>query len=752
MKALPPIRALAMALLTAIFATASTSAMADVRPPAEVVHRLGFDARQLRFEGEWVAKTWPIYVTADEAQTRARVRLSYTNAISVMPELSSLAIYVNDIEVARQAIAAASDPADLDVELPRGLLVEGFNALRVAVTQRHRVDCSLPATYELWTQLDPAMSGLVFPGLAGLGLASLDDLAAISPDPGGATPIRAVLAPGASEMQVNRVFHALEGVAVRAGLARPQVEIASAFDARPGLWLVAGVNADLRAELPENLMGTASGARLVTDDKGRAIVVVSGDTDADFDAAVAELLPSRASDAEVATASAARARANAGGYPVVGGTHTRLGDLGLQTEEFNGRLLRAGFDIQLPPDFYPADYDKLTISLSAGYSAGLASGAQVLVRVNDREAGSLPMKNPKGELFRDRAIAISLSALRPGLNHVVIEAQTPAPEDEACEMRSLMSAKKRFVLSEDSELIMPGIARIVRMPNLAVTLSSGYPYAGDPRSRIILAARDPATLAAAATFLARAAFVSRQILAASVSFDFSDAESASVMIFGGFDKLDASVVERFGIDAAALKTAWARRASLETPAATAHAASKPAEIGDAFDEWAQRVRDVRSDFGPRASLRAIYDRYINVHRADFAWLRDTTVKLRPSEKARLLLSQARAPKGSGVWTLVTAPNADGLQRDMFGLVAPSSWSQVEGRAAVYEPKTGIAMIGGVPDTWFVQTASLSPGNIRLIAAGYLSSSIDDYVFVVVIGALLLGGLTTWTVRSFGMRP
>lgn len=751
MIALHPIRALTALLLAGLVAIASTAAQAETRPSPDVVHRLGFDAGQLRFEGESSAKTWPIYVTADEAQTRARLRLAYTNAISVMPELSSLTVYVNDIEVAHQSIAAATDPADLDVELPRGLLVEGFNALRIAVAQRHRVDCSLPATYELWTQLDPAASGLVFPGLSRPGVSSLDDLAALSPDPSGATPIRAVLPPGAEPARIDRIFHALEGVAIRAGLARPQVEIARALDSRPGLWLVAGLNADLRAEGQERLIGAAPGARLTTDDRGRVIVVVSGDSQADFDAAVAELLPSSGSDAEVATASASRARANAGGYPVVGGTRTRLSDLGLQTEEFNGRLLRAGFDIQLPPDFYPADYDKLTISLSAGYSAGLAAGAQVLVRVNDREAGSLPMKNPKGELFRDRAIAISLSALRPGLNHVVIEAQTPAPEDEACDVRSQMAATKRFVLSEDSELVMPSIARIVRMPNLAVTLSSGYPYAADPRSRIVLAAHDPATIGAAATFLARAAFVSRRSLAASVALEAGDGEAGSVLIFGGLDKLDADIVERFGVDAPALKAAWSRRPSLETPAAKAHGAANSQEIGDAFDAWAERVRDVRADFGPRASLRAIYDRYINVHRADFAWLRDTSAKIKPPEKARLLLVQARAPKGSDVWTLVTAPSADGLQRDMLGLVAPSSWSQIEGRAAVYEPKTGVTVVGGVSDSWFVPTASLSPGNLRLIAAGYLSSNIDDYIFAVAIGAIVLGALTTWTVRSFGMR-
>ena len=57
---------------------------------------------------------------------------------------------------------------------------------------------------------------------------------------------------------------------------------------------------------------------------------------------------------------------------------------------------------------------------------------------------------------------------------------------------------------------MPGIARIARMPNLAVTLSSGFPYAGDSAGGVCISPRaTTATIGAAATFLARIAFVAR---------------------------------------------------------------------------------------------------------------------------------------------------------------------------------------------------------------------------------------------------
>ena len=183
-----------------------------------------------------------------QAQTRARVRLTYSNAISVMPETSRLTIFVNDVQVAQAPIAAASDPGGVDVELPRGLLTAGYNRVRIAVSQRHRVDCSLEATYELWTQLDPAASGLTFPELADPGINTLDDLAAISPDPSGAVAIRAVLPQGAAPSAIDRVLRAVEAVTIRAGIVRPNVEIVDAIDNRPGLWVIAGLRADLDAQ------------------------------------------------------------------------------------------------------------------------------------------------------------------------------------------------------------------------------------------------------------------------------------------------------------------------------------------------------------------------------------------------------------------------------------------------------------------------------------------------------------------------
>ena len=739
----------------AFLASIDVGLAAPTREGGEMIHRLGPDPHQLRFEGENTAKSWTLYVTAAQAQTRARIHLSYSNAISVMPEVSTLAISVNDVAVAQTPIAAASDPGSVDVELPRGLLSAGYNNVRVAVTQRHRVDCGLEATYELWTQLDPATSGLTFPGLADSNISTLDDLAALSPDATGAVTIRAVVSDSADPEAIDLALSAVQAVVIRAGVARPSVEIVDALDARPGLWVIAGTRDDLRARHLQEFARNSDEPVLAGGDvPGRVIVVASGADLKQTRDIIDRILPARRVEVQAATPSAARGLANVNGLPIGGDTRVSLHDLGVQTEEFNGRLFRSTFDILMPLDFYAADYDKLTLSISAGYAKGLLPSAQVLVRVNEREAGSLPLRNPKGDLFRDRPISISLAALRPGVNRIVIEAQTPTPEDAACDVRNLMDAKKRFVLFDRSELIMPTIARIVRMPNLAVTLSSGFPHQGNGAGRLFLAKHDRATLGAAATFLSRAASISRRISAPRVTFDREDIKSDSALMVGSIEDFSPDVFDVFGIDYRALKETWTRAEPnvSEVPGVSANSASDAAGSPAVFDQWAEGVKAEPEKFGSQASLRAIYDRYFNVHRGDFALLRDPPAKIEAPEKSSLLLAQAHAPiRGPFTWTLVVGASEQALARDMRSLVAPSNWNQLEGRAASFSPRSGAKNVARSDEAYFVQTQTLTPANLRLVAAGWLSSNIDFYVIAVAFAAVILGFVTMMAVRAHGAK-
>lgn len=730
---------------------AATPAFADSRPGGEALHRLGADRLQLRFEGETSAKTWPIYVTSAEAGARARIHLGFTNAISVMPEVSSLSIAVNDVDVAQTSIAAATDPGALDVELPRGLLTPGYNSVRIAVAQRHRVDCTMEATYELWTQVDPATSGLAFPGIADPHFEQLDDLAAISPDPSGATTIRLALPEDADAGAVDSALRAVEAVAIRAGAQRPRVEIVDSVDDRPGLYVVAGQR-DYLMKHGFGAFAAGAGKTLALEGQetsGRVVVVAIGDNAKETAEAIDGILPARRAQERAESPPAARALASQFGYPVRGALRVPLSELGVRTEEFSGRLFRASFDITLPGDFYPADYDKLTLSLTAGYASGLLSNSQILVRVNDREAGSTPLKNPRGDVFQDRPVSVPLGSLRPGVNHVIVEAQTPDAGDKACDVKHVMDGRKRFVLFDKSELVMPALARVGRMPNLSATLSSGFPYLDDS-GFVYVPSHDRRTLTAMAGFLARIAVVAQRPVGARVTFERDAARGASTLAVGALDDFPPGLIEQAGIDLPSLKKLWWRPSA---PDGGAEAAAHQSIMGsgEVYDQWAQGAHAVAEEFAPRLSVRAIYDKYINIHREDFAILREPDHPIEAPENSTVLLAQARGLKGSDTWTFVIGATKASLARDISNLVAPSNWNEIEGRSAAYSPRAGARKLDDATQVWFIPSDTLTPNNVRLIAAGYLSANLDVYAALLLAMAGLLGFATRAAVKAHGAK-
>ena len=116
--------------------------------------------------------------------------------------------------------------------------------LRVAASPRRLLD---GGDLRVWTQVDPASSGLAFPGVAEPHIDVLDDLAAVSPDASGAVTIRVVIPADADAAAVDNALRAVEAVAIRANVQRPKVEIVGEIGERAGLYVLAGQRGYLAA-------------------------------------------------------------------------------------------------------------------------------------------------------------------------------------------------------------------------------------------------------------------------------------------------------------------------------------------------------------------------------------------------------------------------------------------------------------------------------------------------------------------------
>lgn len=741
-------------------AEASAAAAADGR----VLRRLPSTVRSMRLSGETDAMTLPVWLTAAEAAQGTRLRLAQVAAVSVMPEASRLTVAVNDRPVSEAAIASGGGARTTEVAVPAGLLRPGWNAIRIAADQRHRVDCSVASTWELWTEIDRARSGLVFPAGHKPERRGLADIAGLAPDEHGRVAIRLVTGADGDARQVERALRAAQALALIGGFLDPVITIGRRGDAGPGLDVVIGKAA---ASLDGEAAALQPGSVAVLDDgdTDRLTVVVPGD-DAAVDRALAQLaeLASRTGEGSDA---GLEARAAVGGRAIASGERLRLADLGTTSQEFSGRLFHAGFDLRLPADLYAADYGKVLLKLAGGHAPGLDRSARLTVRVNGRQAAGAPIAAPRGEVFTDKTLAIPLSAFRPGHNRVEIEAAVPSAADKSCDPAVQIEGPKRFLFVDRSELVFPSFARLARLPDLAAT-ASGVLGRLDPEMRptIFVPRPDAGALSAAATLATRMGIAAGRVEPVRLAFRNPPADAASAIVVGALGDLPATVIGAVGLDGGPVRSAWARRPAVEPtagPGPTADALGRrvnglmlagrmgevdpivtgslqgrvlttlPANDADLVDRWR---RSMESPWSPAAFGRQVGVRFEKLFEILPTFGNGRPLEgFAPTPSTGLVMAQAMAP-GGGAWTLVTAPTSALLAEAVGTVTGGEAWARLEGAAATWDQVDD--KVGTIPanHVGFLATSGFDFANFRLVSAAIAS----DYPFVYILAAFLVTGL------------
>ncbi|MFH6783773.1 MULTISPECIES: cellulose biosynthesis cyclic di-GMP-binding regulatory protein BcsB [Methylobacterium] len=699
---------------------------AEARAPSP--RRLPAVARSLRLWGETGSVTWPLFVTAAEARAGGRLQVGTLSSISILPESSSLRIGLNGAEIGRAAIDGARGLRLETVTVPPGALRPGFNALTIAVDQRHRVDCTVAATYELWTQIDPDTTGFLS---SAEGVANLADLAAIRPRPDGAVPIRLIqTGERLSERRVEGLIAGAQALALAGRFANPAVSFVPSPEAGDGVALAVAPAAELARSLDIAALGPIAGPRLALLPAGpdrRPVVVVTGATETDVTAALAQL-DALAAAVPPGTPDGLTALREAGGRRIQGGESLTLADLGLTDQAVTGRTHRLTLDLALPHDLMAADYAKLALDLDATYPAGLAPGAQVSLSINGEAAGSVPLGRPGGESLRRRTVFLPLRLLRPGLNRIELLAALPRAGDQTC----AAPAGERLLLRASTRLAIPDLARIARQPDLAATAAAGFPYRAGADGRaptLVVPAPDRDTMAAAATLATRLGLAAGR----TIPFGFDAGRVGIVgptLVVAAARSLDAPLMKAAGLDPQALRDVWSRReepVADEVPARDAPAPGPGA---------AARRRLLRLGAPPGCRGPATPDS------------RPETLGL--PEAALALAQQVTGPAPDDVLTLVTAPNPAALREAVGCLVQPLVWSRPRGRLALLAPDGAAA--SHLPGTArYVATAPASFGNLRRVAAGWLSLNGGAYALMALACAGLLAASTHRLVRSLGRK-
>jgi hypothetical protein len=109
----------------------------------------------------------------------------------------------------------------------------------------------------------------------------------------------------------------------------------------------------------------------------------------------------------------------------------------------------------------------------------------------------------------------------------------------------------------------------------------------------------------------------------------------------------------------------------------------------------------------------------------------------PPQRSTLLVAQGFVD-GEGTRTLVTARTEEALAEEMARLTGPRLWSQLSGRIAALAPSENKLEIKPVDTFVFVRTQPFSIGNLRLVAANWMSVNILQYALLLVACCALLG--------------
>jgi hypothetical protein len=723
----------------------------------------------LRFTGELDSRSWNVVLTKAQAEGAATLSLAYKAAIVVAPESSKVRVLVNDRVALENPIAASSDVASLSVRLPAALLHAGSNLIRIEVSQRHRTDCSIASTYDLWTEVYSRGSSLQFADAEAITLRQIEDIASSSLDQFGNGQIR-VVAPALGRTALTQSIMQFAGrAALLIGEPNETVRVSKTASEPEGpgvLTAAIGTAQDLESvvsSLPSEA-SSRSVATFVTDAKLGSTLILSGPTDLAVSQAIEGLsLSGKGSTSRSSTI--ATNRWFAPDAPLLtGAARVKFSDLGVHTQEFSGRRFTTQFLIGIPSDFYASNYAQATLLLDAAYSGEVLPGSHLDVYVNGFITATTPITSYGGAILRHLPIRLLMTHFKPGANVIRFEAQLETAADHSCTTGGGANLTSRFVLFDTSEFSMPDYARMGRLPDLAGFVGTGFPYDGsDGPTALVLDNADADSVSAAATLLAKLSLTSGHVVPIEMASVATVGQRNAIFV-GTASQTPEEILNQIGVDVN-VRTTWKGPAAesseqsppffdgtpASAPSAAAFGRTEELDTRATFDRWRRQLADGGGWRGNVSFLQDWVQRTFQLSAVNLRFLPVADVAFLPTQNSSVLLAQATSPNGEGAWTLLMAPTSTLLRDGANALVAQRQWSRILGHIVSYNPKTGSLTTKAVTTFSMLATQPFSLANLRLIAANWLSENIFAYSLALLAACLLLGLATARLVSRIGRQ-
>lgn len=700
---------------------------------------------ELGLSGEMDQRQWTLYLTPEQAKAAVSLNIGYQNAIVVAPESSNLQVSVNNVALDRKSVSSPDGEGNVSMAIPAGSLQAGANTISLGVQQRHRTDCTVQSTYDLWTDVSPAGTYIAFDADVANRFATVDDIQATGADATGSTTIN-IVAPGLSNpASAQPLFKLAQALALRTQMPNQKITFDTQVprDRTPGtLTVLVGTSREIAAATqavpPEALAGPYSGFEndIV---KGISALVVSGPTPQALTQAIDTL--SAAVERPVGSARATlstRTWHTPDAPLVMSDRRIALSSLGVRSSEFSGRRFRTDFTIGTPADFYASAYGEATLLLDAAYSNEILPGSHIDVYVNGNIASTVPISNRGGGIFRHLPINVTLRHFVPGVNTIAIEGVFLTEADAACLPGAPAAQTPRFALFDTTEFHMPNFALIGRAPDLAATNGVGQPYRANAQPVALWLERmDTDTMSAAATLLSRLAIAGGHPVNVEMVATPAAVGERNALFFGTLGQMPQALVNQLDL-ASASQVAWKEN----------DGTGRPAQTDQLFDDWRERV-DGGLWQGQVSSFEEWMKRNFDISSDTLRFLPGAEQIYTPPANVTFMLAQGLSPGGQGVWTMATAPTVADLRSGMAAMTEQKRWTTLAGRVATYDATADKVETIAAQQPSFIITRSFSFWNWRLIAANWLSSNTLSYSLVFIGFLTLLGFVTYLMLRGMG---
>ncbi|WP_108485111.1 cellulose biosynthesis cyclic di-GMP-binding regulatory protein BcsB [Oceaniglobus ichthyenteri] len=421
----------------------------DLAPPATLTMPLRAKRPQIeatdrfRMQGQYGRAEFYLFLPADVGAST--FQLTTKSAINVLPERSSIEVFVNDTSVGTIVPDHFEQNGIDTLDVPAGLLAAGRNTIVLAARQVHRVFCGPEAAFSLWTDIVLADSGITIDS-ADLETDTMGFFAATSAQLARGDPFSIHIS-GAS-------FPLSEAAAIIArvedifGGTPPEIRFEDYYSVSSQPPQLARVTA-----LPPD-MDLPGGPAFYRGGDGAIVLLTNSGDYTDVGRVLLGVLKDQDKSA---------------GAPLLNpGALTTLADLGVPLIEGQGRYFQAPVSFRLPRDWLLLASQQAELFLDYQFDTQLPTGSLLLVKINNTTIRLLPLDEvaQSGRPLRTLRVPFDANLLQPGVNRLTFEALIPGdPPDQACVLRDApifqVFGTTALSVPRSPSMSLPGISEVL---------------------------------------------------------------------------------------------------------------------------------------------------------------------------------------------------------------------------------------------------------------------------------------------------